>query len=164
MENKVCFRGPLGFACSVGLGTHQCVFFPFLGHFSLLSLFPSHGRAEPGVGNGAGSEQLPHRQKFPVFLPHLPMVLGHSPEFTSNFQPCTGPGWPSFGVMEKTLPLHPAKGEVELICAFPGGKAVFPWGKSHIFPGGSGEILQNTAKPARQPLQDVGFALPRKIK
>lgn len=41
-------------------------------------------------------------------------------------------------------------------------KLCFPWGKSHISPGSSGEILQNPAKPARQPLQDVGFALPRK--
>lgn len=109
-------------------------FFPFLAHFSLLSLFPSPGRAEPGVGNGAGGEQLPHRQKFPVFLPHLPMLLGHSPEFTSNFQPCSGPGYPSFRVMEKTLTLHPAKGEVELICVFPGGKAVFSLGKKPYFP------------------------------
>ena len=90
---------------------------------------------------------------FLLSLPHMPTCIGRSEEFISDFQLRRRARWPSFlwGDGESVAFGSPSRKGLG------GGRTVFSLGAGVQF-------AEYTVKRVLQPLQDVGFALPKKTK
>lgn len=108
LQGEAYFCWELELCMSTRAGnTSMCILLPFLCHFSLLPAFPIpqpwKDRAHPAYTaaglevKSAGGKQLPARRRPSLLsLPHMPMCIGRSEEFISDFQLRRRAGWPSF--------------------------------------------------------------------